>query len=153
MRNHNYQVIWIGLIVLIAALPSAAAGQKPEGPRLGLSKIGEDLYASYCTSCHGAKGRGDGPVAEYLKVTPADLTRLTESDGTFPFEEVSKKIDGREKARGHGSSDMPIWGDALRKAEGGGDEDMVKDKVAALTHFLWSIQAGGEEDQDSEPEP
>ena len=151
MRNPISPVIWIGTMVF--AVATWAPAQESAGPRLGLSKIGQGLFAGYCTSCHGAEGRGDGPVSEYLKVAPADLTKLVDADGKFPFDEVLKKIDGREQPKSHGSSDMPIWGDALRKAEGGGDEDMVKDKVAALTHFLWSIQAGGEEDLDSEPEP
>lgn len=150
MRNHHRaQVIWISAIVLIAACLAQAAAQESDGPRLGLSKIGEGLFASYCTSCHGAKGQGDGPVADFLKVRPADLTKLTKSDGTFPFDEVAKKIDGREQPRAHGSDDMPIWGDALQKAEGGGDEKVVKDKVLALTHFLWTIQADGEKEQES----
>lgn len=36
-------------------------------------KKGGDLYAVYCTPCHGASGKGDGLVAAKF-VTPADLT-------------------------------------------------------------------------------
>lgn len=144
MRNHHKaQVIWISTIVLAALFTAAAVAQTAERPSIGLSKIGEGLYAGYCTSCHGREGRGDGPVAEYLKVRPADLTKLVE-DGEFPFEKVSMKIDGREKARSHGSDDMPIWGEALQQAEGGGNEKAVTDKITALTHFLWSIQVSSD---------
>ncbi len=31
-------------------------------------------YTSNCVQCHGAAGKGDGPMAGMLKETPADLT-------------------------------------------------------------------------------
>jgi mono/diheme cytochrome c family protein len=34
---------------------------------------GSELYTIYCTPCHGASGRGDGPVATKF-VPPGDLT-------------------------------------------------------------------------------
>ncbi len=35
---------------------------------------GAPLYSQNCTVCHGAGGRGDGPLAAKLPVRPADLT-------------------------------------------------------------------------------
>ncbi len=35
---------------------------------------GAPLYANNCTVCHGAGGRGDGPLAAKLPIRPADLT-------------------------------------------------------------------------------
>lgn len=35
---------------------------------------GAPLYAANCTPCHGADGRGDGPLAKSLPTRPADLT-------------------------------------------------------------------------------
>jgi mono/diheme cytochrome c family protein len=35
---------------------------------------GKELYAQHCADCHGTAGKGDGPQAADLKVTPADLT-------------------------------------------------------------------------------
>lgn len=35
---------------------------------------GMPLYAANCTKCHGAEGRGDGPLAGSLPIRPADLT-------------------------------------------------------------------------------
>lgn len=35
---------------------------------------GAPLYAQNCAECHGAGGRGDGPVAGKLPIRPADLT-------------------------------------------------------------------------------
>lgn len=34
---------------------------------------GSALYAAYCGGCHGADGRGDGPVAYTLHLAPTDL--------------------------------------------------------------------------------
>jgi hypothetical protein len=35
---------------------------------------GEQLYQTYCLMCHGADGRGTGPVARGLPHPPSDLT-------------------------------------------------------------------------------
>ena len=35
---------------------------------------GAPLYAANCAVCHGAEGRGDGPLAKSLPIPPADLT-------------------------------------------------------------------------------
>jgi len=31
------------------------------------------IYAQQCTSCHGAKGKGDGPAGQYLNPKPSDF--------------------------------------------------------------------------------
>ncbi len=105
-----------------------------------LIAIGRRNFATYCKSCHGTRGRGDGAVAKHLTVHPSDLTRLSKKNrGVFPFDRVVAKIDGRGKSHGyHGSSDMPAWGKAFKK--GGESEDGAKGKIVALAHFLQSIQ-------------
>jgi putative copper resistance protein D len=35
---------------------------------------GADVFATYCASCHGRRGRGDGPAARFFRVKPPDLT-------------------------------------------------------------------------------
>ena len=35
---------------------------------------GQKLYTTYCSSCHGDKGRGDGAAGKALPVKPADHT-------------------------------------------------------------------------------
>ena len=35
---------------------------------------GKDLYTRFCAACHGAEGRGDGPVSASFKVGMITLT-------------------------------------------------------------------------------
>ncbi len=37
---------------------------------------GKALYEQHCQSCHGPHGRGNGPVAASLKVSPTDFQRF-----------------------------------------------------------------------------
>ncbi|MGR3759581.1 c-type cytochrome [Roseobacteraceae bacterium NS-SX3] len=71
---------------------------------------GAQLYRHFCASCHGLEGRGSGPMAPVLLVQPADLTTLKERNGgSFPYERVAARIDGRDPLVSHGS-DMPVFG-------------------------------------------
>jgi mono/diheme cytochrome c family protein len=75
------------------------------------SHTGAQLFAQFCASCHGAQGRGDGPVAPTLKVEVPDLTRLVRRPGDpFPAEQVRRIVDGREVPAAHGARRMPVWG-------------------------------------------
>lgn len=50
---------------------------------------------SYCVTCHGGSGQGNGPLAEDLPVAPADLTRLAaRNDGVFPYSGVMARVYG-----------------------------------------------------------
>ena len=37
---------------------------------------GKAVYERHCQNCHGSTGRGDGPVAASLKVSPANFQRF-----------------------------------------------------------------------------
>jgi mono/diheme cytochrome c family protein len=54
-----------------APAPAAAA---PTGSLRGDAAAGAQLYATYCASCHGPEGKGDGPVAATLNPRPANHT-------------------------------------------------------------------------------
>ena len=45
--------------------------RSPPAPPRASPPDGAALYARYCTSCHGERGKGDGPNARYLPVPPA----------------------------------------------------------------------------------
>jgi mono/diheme cytochrome c family protein len=105
------------------------------------SESGDSLYRTYCASCHGAALRGDGPVAAFLKVPPANLAQIAKrNSGVFPAERVFQTIDGRQVVKTHGDSQMPIWGDAFSKSTSGTDAAAVAAKIKALVEYLESHQ-------------
>jgi mono/diheme cytochrome c family protein len=123
-----------GLLALFL-LGASIQADKPN-PRAAAD--GRQSFRTYCASCHGKEAKGDGALAEHLRVAPADLTRISERNGgEFPFDDVSKKIDGREKVSGHGNRDMPVWGDAFKTTD---TEEQAQERINQITHFLWSIQ-------------
>jgi hypothetical protein len=120
-----------------------ALGLSPERPEYDLTaaSAGAAAFKTYCSSCHGPTGRGDGPLAESLRYAPPDLTRLAQRNrGRFSFEDVHRIVDGRNPLKGHGGPDMPVWGDAFLHSREGYDRDRVRKKIDELVHYLASIQ-------------
>jgi mono/diheme cytochrome c family protein len=103
---------------------------------------GAYAYRIHCASCHGAEGRGDGPMAERLRFQPPDLRLVARRNhGEFPAEKVHRIVDGRDPVKGHGGPDMPIWGDAFKEAETGYDNGQVKEKIRSIVEFVRTLQA------------
>jgi len=125
-------------LVLIAG--AASSGRSQEAWAAIQPGSGQALYFTYCASCHGTSGRGDGPVADLLRVRPADLTRFAlQNGGMFPTAKLARVIDGRDVGS-HGNPDMPVWGDAFRISRGGLSAAGVKSRIDAIVRFLESIQ-------------
>lgn len=126
----------IAIGIFLAAVSTSAQDTKVD---TGMAVSGERLFRMYCASCHGKTAKGDGPLAKDLKVAPADLTKLSATNGgTFPFEMVMKTIDNGRNVRGHGSEDMPAWGAAFKSTAQSPDE--AKTMMRELAHYLWSLQ-------------
>lgn len=56
---------------------------------------GKSLYNTHCKSCHGTKGKGDGPKAAQLDTESGDFTKSSfqsQSDGELFF----KTFEGRK---------------------------------------------------------
>jgi mono/diheme cytochrome c family protein len=124
-----------GLLVLASprTVQAQSAVRAPES--------GSSLYKLYCASCHGPSAHGDGPVAIFLRVPPANLTQIAKRNkGVFPAKRVYRIIDGRQVVKPHGDSGMPVWGDAFMKTTTEGDEKGVTEKIRALVAYLESIQ-------------
>jgi mono/diheme cytochrome c family protein len=76
---------------------------------------GEQMYAAYCASCHGANARGDGPAASALNKRVPDLTALAaQNEGRYPGHRVMLVLSQFDTSHGRGSADMPDWYPALR---------------------------------------
>jgi mono/diheme cytochrome c family protein len=102
---------------------------------------GKEMFISYCATCHGKDGKGDGPAAAALKSPPADLTTLAKRhDGKFPEAYVGNTLRSGVSGGAHGSTDMPIWG-PLFASVSGRDQAIVNMRIGNLIRYLESIQA------------
>jgi len=120
-------------------LSRAGQSNQPEKIDRAAANRGEPTYRTYCKSCHGTKAHGDGALAKDLKIPPANLAELGKRNGgEFPFEMVMDTIEHGRSVRGHGSEDMPAWGDAFEMtAESEGE---AKAKMVDVANYLWSLQ-------------
>jgi mono/diheme cytochrome c family protein len=112
-----------------------------------LAELGEPVFRSYCASCHGLDGRGNGPAASALNVPPADLRRIAaHRGGHFPDAEIARKIDGRFDIDAHGTREMPVWGTAFGAdiPEAELAESVTRGRLAVLIEYLKSIQVTDE---------
>jgi len=101
---------------------------------------GEQMYTSYCASCHGKDGKGDGPAAAALKQPPADLTTLAKSNGgKYPSMKVTSVLRGEATVAAHGTQEMPVWGPVFwHMSQGHASE--VQQRVANLNNYIESLQ-------------
>ena len=94
---------WLLIVSIVMAARTPVWAQDFETGRIE--------FMSKCAECHGADGKGAGPMSDKLKSKPADLTILAKrNNGVFSPDAVYKKIDGRTAISPHRSSGMPIWG-------------------------------------------
>jgi mono/diheme cytochrome c family protein len=129
----------VGALTVVFVVAVAAAATRQEGPVA--TDSGSEVFRTYCAVCHGTGGRGDGPLAEDLRVRPPDLALIAKRNaGRYPEDKVRRIIDGRTLVKGHGGADMPVWGDAFRRASDGYSEAKVKEKIDALVEYLRQIQ-------------
>jgi mono/diheme cytochrome c family protein len=104
---------------------------------------GEDLYQRFCAACHGAQGRGDGPVAASFKIEVPDLTLIARrANNAYPRDRVARIIDGRYIIGAHGSRTMPVWGEDLGRVEIGNPEAERATRIVIdrLADYLGQLQ-------------
>ena len=135
------------LAFLVAAFPIServAAAQDPkrepnEQTHLINSLEGRALYQSYCASCHGENGTGNGPMAGVLKNAVPDLTQIAvRNSGVFSLPKVEKIISGESELMAHGPRQMPLWGPIFSQIAW--DQDLGRIRVNNLAKYLQSIQ-------------
>jgi len=135
MRNARMATgfVAIGLVLAPASLPAADTAA-------AAAARGRVTFGRYCVACHGPQAKGDGPLARDLSVPVPDLTTLAQRNGgKFPSERVLHVIQGGETVRGHGTADMPAWGDAFKKTKGTG-EATSDAAIRNLGQYLRTLQ-------------
>lgn len=124
----------LATLVVLGWMAGRAGAQDEE-----MTARGRITYRVYCQSCHGEAAKGNGRIAELMKVQPADLTQLSRKNGgQFPTERVTQIIDGRADVAAHGDREMPVWGQNF--LEKTGNETQVSFKLEQLVAYLQSIQ-------------
>jgi mono/diheme cytochrome c family protein len=90
------------------AVPHEAAQRENPVPATDDSMAAGRLkFTTFCVGCHGASGKGDGPMAKKLSDPPADLTRSIESE---PGGKLHWIIE-------NGYGQMPPWKSVLTESD------------------------------------
>lgn len=130
------------LVAVAGAVGSPVAAQ---------DDLGRIAFASHCAACHGSRGKGDGPMAEFLSVEVPDLTAIQrQNGGVFPFARVYEIIETGGGSPVHGGgSEMPAWGERLItdtwildgvRIDPAGEEAFVRGRILALIDFIARLQ-------------
>jgi mono/diheme cytochrome c family protein len=132
-------VLSVASLVISRAQESKPTVKREAAPSTSPAS-GKDMFMSYCASCHGKDAKGDGPAADALKRTPADLTTLAKRNGgKYPSDRVTSVLRGQTKLMAHGDQEMPVWGPVFWKMSGG-REEQVQMRIANLNRYLESLQ-------------
>lgn len=134
----------LGALLLVPMTATQAAAQESASqPQVEMRQrvTGGEVFRTYCATCHGPAGRGDGPLASSMRRKPADLAEIAKRNGgEYPSEIVFRTIDGKTPVGGHGGPDMPVWGDAFARSRDGGDSGTVKERIDSLVDFIRTLQ-------------
>lgn len=121
-------------LILLLALALAPVLAYPAS-----SQMGANLYRQYCAVCHGPHGAGDGPVADALRVKPADLTQLGRKySGKFPELRIMNFVRGEDEVLAHGTRQMPIWGRVF--LDDSGRSEIVQMRIYAVLKYVEQLQ-------------
>jgi len=119
MKSIIHTVVLLTLTIVSA--PEAAAEQQVDSPRPPAAYEGRRLYVSYCQLCHGTDGKGDGPLAKAMKISPADLNTTVRSRSDTILTKIitgegRQTITGRDR---HNllSEAMPEWKDVFTESQ------------------------------------
>ena len=131
------------LVVVFSACQHNGSGNKVVEQNEAGALGGKELFLRYCSSCHGANGKGDGAIARLLKNAPPDLTTFAERrEGKFSYTELARYIDGRQDVSAHGTRIMPVWGQQFGRSLPDAEvrEEIVNGTVLELVFYLESLQ-------------
>jgi cbb3-type cytochrome c oxidase subunit III len=109
------------LLLTLATVSAAEALADSEAVNLPAAFEGQRLYVSYCQLCHGTDGKGDGPLAKAMKISPANLNTTVRSRSDTILTKIitgkgKQTITGRDR---HNilSEAMPEWSDVFSESQ------------------------------------
>ena len=146
MRPLRTAVMVAGCLAALAACDETGRGAAGGDPAaMPAASDGAGLYAEYCAACHGAGGRGDGPLARAMSKPPKDLTLLAlRHNDTFPTARVLNMVDGyaRSDLDGPGMPEFGelLAGDLVPYDSGDGIATPTPRRMVAIVEYLRTIQ-------------
>ena len=127
------------------AFTAYASGQSKARANVG---AGKELFRQHCSTCHGLDGKGSGSMYDpnsadkSRRVPPADLTVMSQQNGgTFPVDRVKEAIYNKKPVAGHGTPDMPSWGNVFYNQKS--NPKRLEARVDNLTAYIESLQVKG----------
>jgi mono/diheme cytochrome c family protein len=94
----------------LAAVLALAAACTPQEPA---AEVGRAAFQNNCTSCHGARAQGDGPLSVFVPTGVPNLRHLSlRNGGEFPKTRVIEVVT-RISDLQHGIVAMPDFGALL----------------------------------------
>ena len=130
------------VLIIAATLVYAQNVQMVSAPNTQ-AESGAQMFATYCATCHGAQGRGDGPASGAYKTTRTNISLLTKhNNGIFPKAYVNGVIAGKTELPSHnGANGMPKWRDVLIGVDFQRTPNVVERRIANLTEYVQQLQA------------
>jgi cbb3-type cytochrome c oxidase subunit III len=114
-------IIYIMVLLTFTAVSAPAVAADLLATKLPAAFEGRRLYVSYCQLCHGTDGRGDGPLAKAMKISPSDLNTTVRSRSDTILTKIitgegRQTITGRDR---HNllSDAMPEWKDVFTETQ------------------------------------
>ena len=96
MSRKHLKIFFSGLgYLLIVSAPSVFGN-------MGDVEHGQQVYETYCVTCHGTTGQGDGPLAADLNPRPANLT-------STKIRQASDEMIVTSIRKGKSGTAMPAW--------------------------------------------
>lgn len=142
MRHTRLAIFTFSIGVAFAAY---ASGQSKTRANL---TAGKELFRQHCSSCHGLDAKGLGSMYDpnsaekSRRVRPADLTVMSQQNaGKFPEDRVREAIYNKKPVPGHGTPDMPAWGDVFYNQKS--NQKRLEARVRDLSAYIESLQVKG----------
>lgn len=136
----------LSFLALLAAVAALVGYAQPPSINIQASHTradnGQQMYASYCASCHGVDGRGDGAMAASIGAHPTDLTQLSrDNHGVFPESHLVTVLRHGVEGHASGSKMMPDWGPVLYKLDTSmGSSTLRSLRIANLIGYIKTLQ-------------